>query len=313
MRKDVILGISVGGVIFAVVVVWLTVFSGLRHPVANAPVPAGGQVSDASSGGTPAPEPLEITPVAGGNRELLHPSDGAALVADAARAPAVVPVDTPARQVLAESPRLDPWVALLSTGQPIVTHTPGDSSAGPGPVVSVSPAVSGGMADSHVGGGLVALESSRDVARPSTRPSGPTTYKIQSGDTFSTIAAARYGSPHFYPYIMRANPGIDPAKLKAGMQIVLPDVAEVKPVETPVRAAVTAAPPVVALDATHYQVVAGDNLHKISVTLYGKSDLVDKIYQLNKEAIGPDPSKLKVGMVLTLPVAITPPAPAPAH
>ena len=46
---------------------------------------------------------------------------------------------------------------------------------------------------------------------------------------------------------------------------------------------------------------SGDSLHKISMKLYGKIDMVQKIYDLNKSAIGDNPAKLKLGQVLKLP------------
>jgi nucleoid-associated protein YgaU len=54
---------------------------------------------------------------------------------------------------------------------------------------------------------------------------------------------------------------------------------------------------------SEYRVQSGDSLHKIAVKLYGKIDMVDKIYELNKAAIGPNKAKLKLGMVLKLPEA----------
>ena len=35
--------------------------------------------------------------------------------------------------------------------------------------------------------------------------------------------------------------------------------------------------------------------------LYGNIRMVDKLYELNKNAIGADPAKLKLGMILKLP------------
>jgi nucleoid-associated protein YgaU len=56
------------------------------------------------------------------------------------------------------------------------------------------------------------------------------------------------------------------------------------------------------IDSAHeYRVQPGDSLHKISIRLYGRFDQADKIYQLNKQLIGEDPHRLKVGQVLKLP------------
>jgi nucleoid-associated protein YgaU len=139
---------------------------------------------------------------------------------------------------------------------------------------------------------------------------------VQKGETFSTIAAAAYGSANYYPHIMRANPNVQANRLKPGMMIILPPASEVVPSEKPsdvrteasMAAHKTAAP---AIDATkEYRVVAGDSLHKIATNLYGKVGMVDKIYELNKSTIGPNPAALKVGMVLKLP---EPPATAIAR
>ena len=47
--------------------------------------------------------------------------------------------------------------------------------------------------------------------------------------------------------------------------------------------------------------IATFNLYTISLRLYGKADRMEKIYELNKAAIGDDISRVKVGMVLRLP------------
>jgi len=145
---------------------------------------------------------------------------------------------------------------------------------------------------------------------PSTQPArhgSSRTHVVQKNETLSSIAAAAYGNSSYYPHILRANPSLDPKRMKPGMTIVLPDVADVKPTDVPGGGTATtashAAGPI--NSASQYKVVAGDSLHKISVKLYGKSDMADKLYQLNKEQIGSDPAKLKVGTMLKLPTAPT--------
>ncbi|HKO19880.1 MAG TPA: LysM domain-containing protein, partial [Acidobacteriaceae bacterium] len=141
----------------------------------------------------------------------------------------------------------------------------------------------------------------------STQPSEARKHTVQKGETFSTIAAAAYGSANYYPHIMRANPNVQANRLKPGMVLILPPASEVIPSEKPsdVRTeAVTAAHKTAApsIDPTkEYKVVSGDSLHKIATNLYGKVAMVDKIYELNKSTIGPNPAALKVGTVLKLP------------
>ncbi|WP_350280040.1 LysM peptidoglycan-binding domain-containing protein [Kribbella sp. HUAS MG21] len=50
-----------------------------------------------------------------------------------------------------------------------------------------------------------------------------------------------------------------------------------------------------------YQVVSGDSLGKIAVKFYGNAGLWRKLYDANKQTIGKDPNKLKVGQKLTIP------------
>jgi nucleoid-associated protein YgaU len=132
-------------------------------------------------------------------------------------------------------------------------------------------------------------------------------YRIQSGETLSSISTTFYGSPAYYPAIVKANPGIDPQRLKVGTTIKLPDASAVKPsasdaTHASARIPGSTAAPAAAIDAnSEYKVQPGDSLHKIAVKLYGKSTEADKIYQLNKQMIGDDPHRLKVGQVLKLP------------
>jgi nucleoid-associated protein YgaU len=58
-------------------------------------------------------------------------------------------------------------------------------------------------------------------------------------------------------------------------------------------------------DGTTYTVQSGDSLYKIAKRLYGTGNGVVKIYNANKDVIGPNMAKLSVGMVLKLPEAPT--------
>lgn len=51
---------------------------------------------------------------------------------------------------------------------------------------------------------------------------GGKNYTVQKGDTLWKIAQKHYGSGQKWQEIAKANPSIDPNKLKAGQQIVLP-------------------------------------------------------------------------------------------
>jgi LysM repeat protein len=127
---------------------------------------------------------------------------------------------------------------------------------------------------------------------------------------------AAYGSPAYYPHILRANPNLSPTGLKIGMVINLPPLAEVKASHAAEKAGaekagaekpgdVPAGPRMVEdvkIDPSRqYRIVAGDSLYKIGQKLYGTGTMGEKIYDINKATIGPDPKRLKLGMVLVLP------------
>ena len=64
-----------------------------------------------------------------------------------------------------------------------------------------------------------------NTARPEaeTRPSGlPESYTIVAGDSLCEIAARFYGDARYWPKIFKANPGLDPRRLRIGHVIKLP-------------------------------------------------------------------------------------------
>jgi len=62
--------------------------------------------------------------------------------------------------------------------------------------------------------------SSRAVAPPPSR--APETYEIVAGDTLRRIAARVYGRADLWARIAKANPGLDPRRLRVGQVIALP-------------------------------------------------------------------------------------------
>jgi nucleoid-associated protein YgaU len=130
-------------------------------------------------------------------------------------------------------------------------------------------------------------------------------YTIKSGQTLSKIAYEVYGNSRFWVAIQRENKGLDSNHLKVGSKINLPEI-------TPVASsAVTVADEEVAPESTHtaavatnghsYTVKSGDSLYGIARRLLGSGHKAEALYALNKDVIGPDKSRLKLGMVLKLP------------
>jgi nucleoid-associated protein YgaU len=138
---------------------------------------------------------------------------------------------------------------------------------------------------------------------PGTPPSGaaPKNYTVASGDSIARIAEIVYGSQAYYKVILEANPKVDPMKLRPGMVLVIPDVKETRG-----RGGHDDDSPAPAIESkAEYRVVAGDSLNKIAIKLYGKADRWEEIYDLNKDKIGTDPARLKLGMILKLPAPPT--------
>lgn len=151
-----------------------------------------------------------------------------------------------------------------------------------------------------------------NVAKPNnsatTQPSSnlaASTHRVAAGETFSSIAQAYYGDSKYAGKIAKANPNVDARRLRPGMTIHLPGKGDAVETASTDSGASTHAKhglvKVVADNTKEYVVRSGDNLYKISMRLYGRGDKADSIYQLNKEQMGNDAGRLKVGMVLKLP------------
>jgi nucleoid-associated protein YgaU len=149
---------------------------------------------------------------------------------------------------------------------------------------------------------------------PSKGSGGGRTHVIKKDETFSTIARMVYGNQKYFAAIQKANPDVNPNRLKPGTTIVLPDVAGA---EAASASSSSAAKPDELAKAgsraekssksdrpidpsTQYRVQPGDSLYKISVKLYGNGSHAEELYDNNSAAIGPDKGRLKVGMVLKL-------------
>jgi len=144
-------------------------------------------------------------------------------------------------------------------------------------------------------------------------------YVIKEGDTYETIAKAKYGSGSYSGLIADANPGVKATALRVGKHIVLPAKNEKKveepvvaktpeKIEEPVRVetkkadpAPAPAPALATVDGKKvYTIQSGDTLSGISVKVYNTSRHYQKIYEANKDVID-DPNMLVVGAKLVMP------------
>lgn len=141
--------------------------------------------------------------------------------------------------------------------------------------------------------------SAKPVVAPAPAP-GSTKYTVKAGDTFSTIAGDFYKDTRKWSAIAKANPGVDPSKLKVGQVINVPtDGAVARQATTvPERASAASRP-----SGTTHTVASGETLSAIAERYLGSKGAWKRLYEANKDAIGSDPAKLKVGTKLVIPAA----------
>jgi LysM repeat protein len=151
-----------------------------------------------------------------------------------------------------------------------------------------------------------------------------TTYKVQSGDTFESIARSKLGDPKRQTEIAKLNPTVKPNRMRVGQDLVLPGAKPAATATEPaiaastkksaaakdatVKASDTKASDTKASDAKEstkeagadrsYVVGKGDTFGRIAQTQLGSSKRVDEIRELNPSV---DPTRLRVGQRIKLP------------
>lgn len=155
-----------------------------------------------------------------------------------------------------------------------------------------------------------AKQNARTDPGAGTKPETKTTvippefveYTVKAGETYETIARARYGSAKFAIAISNSNPLKDPKRIRPGDVIRLPkDPGNIqgKP------ATETGNPPPQGAGGseqgwTEYVVVSGDTLSGIAKQVWGSSRNWRKILDANASTL-PSEDKLKTGMKLRIP------------
>lgn len=127
------------------------------------------------------------------------------------------------------------------------------------------------------------------------------TWTVKAQENYSSIARAHYGESRYYLEIEKANPHLDATRLRPGTVIDLPNLATIDRGPSGGGDADAASQPKPIDPETEYEVKAGDSLHKIAARRYGTPVMADQIYELNEQSIGPDPAKLKLGIILKMP------------
>lgn len=131
-----------------------------------------------------------------------------------------------------------------------------------------------------------------------------TTRTVQAGQTMQSIAKAVYGDGGKWTVISRANPKVDPVKLKAGMELRIPvDPENVQGVPASAAREQAAAPPATERAAPvrrEHVVAQGDTLSGISKQVYGTTAHWRAILNANKDQLS-EPEDIRAGMTLVIP------------
>lgn len=131
-----------------------------------------------------------------------------------------------------------------------------------------------------------------------------TTRTVQAGQTMQSIAKAVYGDGAKWTVISRANPRVDPVKLKAGMELRIPvDPENVQGVPASAAkdaAAVPTAGERAAPARREHVVAPGDTLSGISKRVYGTTAHWRAILDANKDQLS-EPEDVRAGMTLVIP------------
>jgi len=123
----------------------------------------------------------------------------------------------------------------------------------------------------------------------------PDTYKVEKGDHLWSIAEKFYKSGYNFVDIAKANSLTNPSYIEVGQELIIPQVAVRKITVENETATIDT------IGSDTYTTVAGDHLWSIAVRAYGDGYAWVKIYEANKDLIGPNPGLLLKGVTLSLP------------
>jgi nucleoid-associated protein YgaU len=283
MRKDVQFGLTIGAMLVVVLVAWLSYINHSRQIMQPQGValqqPDSSTVADATT--QPSTQPSENS------------------IAIDTSTPTVAPTATaqtrPSSVANVDSDNLHDWNQLLENG----------SSSGP-VATTDAPATQPTemMAAAEFPVHETAATTQPAASATTSSETSSHTHVVKSGESLYTIAASVYGDASQYSRIEDANPKVNPNKLRIGTVLVIPDAQDS---DKPAREDSTPAPTARAqVDSSKsYRVQSSDTLVAISRKLYGSSSEWEKIYDANRDAIGSNPVRLKVGTVLRLPAPPT--------
>jgi nucleoid-associated protein YgaU len=138
---------------------------------------------------------------------------------------------------------------------------------------------------------------------PVLRPPEFFEHAVQPNETMQTIAEQHFGDKQRWGIIARANPFVDPQKLREGMLIRIPidpDNIQGEVVGRETEPGVIESHASSSAGVIEYVVRPGDSLSKISLNIYGSARHAKLIYESNRDVLKSVDS-ISVGQLLKLP------------
>lgn len=143
----------------------------------------------------------------------------------------------------------------------------------------------------------VANEPSKEILAPEM-----TEYLVQRGDSLYKIAQDQLGSTSYAKELAKYNGLESPYRIKVGQVLKVPKKLSIKEekenVSVPTK---ISEPPLNAVTEQDYEVLVGDSLYKIAEKKLGNGIYARQLAEYNKLK---DPSKIRVGQVLKIPLTL---------
>ncbi|MBA3685535.1 MAG: LysM peptidoglycan-binding domain-containing protein [Planctomycetes bacterium] len=124
-------------------------------------------------------------------------------------------------------------------------------------------------------------------------PAGSRVHTVAKDETLVDISIAYFRTSKRWRDIVKANPGVDPERLKVGQKLIIPDAGAA-------AASAGSVPDTASTSGSDYVIKRGDTFETIAQQVYGDRKQWRKIADANQ---GVDPSHLRIGQKIVVPDA----------